>query len=57
MNRVLIVEDGLATQIAMLKLFKVRGWEVLQSRTVAGALSQLEPPPDWIILDLGGPTG
>jgi DNA-binding response OmpR family regulator len=52
-QRVLIVEDDLATLFAMQRLFAHAGWKVAQSRTVTGAMGQLDPPPDWIILDLG----
>src|SRR4051794_32877114 len=51
-SRVLIVEDDLATLYALQALFLHRGWNVSLSRTVAGALAQLVPPFDWIILDL-----
>jgi DNA-binding response OmpR family regulator len=53
MSHVLIVEDDLATQFAMRKLFSLEGWDVSQSRTVAAALPLLDPAPDWIVLDLG----
>lgn len=52
MSRVLIVEDDLATLFAMRTLFGQRGWDVSESRTIAAALAQLDPPPDWIVLDL-----
>ncbi|SIO36689.1 Response regulator receiver domain-containing protein [Singulisphaera sp. GP187] len=32
--------------------FQAFGWEVRLSRTVASALENLDPPPDWILLDL-----
>jgi DNA-binding response OmpR family regulator len=52
-RRILIVEDDMATLYAMRELFASRGWDVATSKTVAGALSLLDPPPAWIILDLG----
>lgn len=52
-QRVLIVEDDLATLFVMRRLFTQRGWKVSQCKTVAATLDQLDPPPDWIILDLG----
>jgi two-component system KDP operon response regulator KdpE len=53
MSRVLIIEDDLATQFALRTFFTREGWGVSHARTIASALPQLEPPPDWIILDLG----
>jgi DNA-binding response OmpR family regulator len=52
-RRLLIVEDDLATLYAMRDMFVSRGWDVSTSKTVAGALARLDPPPGWIILDLG----
>lgn len=51
-GRVLIVEDDLGSLYALRTLFLHHGWDVSLSRTVAGALTSLDPPPDWIILDL-----
>src|SRR5262245_9091474 len=53
MGRVLIIEDDLATLYALGSLFEHDGWEVTQSRTIAGGIAQLQPPPDWIVLDMG----
>lgn len=53
MAQILIVEDDLAHLYALRTLFEREGWQVSESRTLAGALAQLDPPPDWIILDLG----
>lgn len=53
MPRILIVEDDLALLFALRALFERHGCEVSESRTVAGAIVLLDPPPDWIILDLG----
>jgi DNA-binding NarL/FixJ family response regulator len=53
MGRILIVEDHRATLSALRVLFQARGWEVSDSRTAAGAVGLLEPPPAWIVLDLG----
>src|SRR4051794_21693232 len=51
-GRVLIVEDSLAMLYALRAQFEAFGWEVRLSRTVELALGQLDPAPDWIILDL-----
>lgn len=51
-TRILIVEDDMATLYALQTLFVHRGWKVSLSRTVAGALTQLSTPFDWILLDL-----
>ena len=51
-GHVLIVEDSLAMGYALRAQFQAFGWEVALSRTVASALESLDPPPDWIILDL-----
>ena len=56
-SRVLIVEDDMATMFAMTRLFATQGWEVSRSKTVAGALAQLDPSPDWIVLDMGLANG
>jgi DNA-binding response OmpR family regulator len=52
-DRVLIVEDDLATLYALRASFEHRGCVVSLARKVEEAVRQLEPPPDWIILDLG----
>ncbi|AGA24649.1 response regulator transcription factor [Singulisphaera acidiphila] len=52
-DHVLIVEDDLATLYALERLFQSQGWQVSSSRTIENALTQLESPPDWIVLDLG----
>lgn len=52
-RRVLIVEDDLATLFVMRRLFAQRGWNVSQSKSVADSLGLLDPPPSWIVLDLG----
>ncbi|AGA24587.1 response regulator [Singulisphaera acidiphila] len=51
-GHVLIVEDSLAMGYALRAQFQAFGWEVTLSRTVASALENLDPPPDWILLDL-----
>jgi DNA-binding response OmpR family regulator len=56
-NRILIVEDDLATLYALERLFRSQGWSVRASRTVEEALAQLDVPPNWIVLDLELPDG
>jgi DNA-binding response OmpR family regulator len=51
-GRVLIVEDSLSMLYALRAQFEASGWEVTLARTVDLALGQLDPAPDWIILDL-----
>ncbi len=55
--RVLVVEDHQATARAIHVLLSHRGCSVTLSMTVAEALGSLEPPPDWVILDLMLPDG
>lgn len=52
-EHVLIVEDDMAMLFALERLFQSEGWQVSSSRTIEHALTQLESPPDWIVLDLG----
>src|SRR5690349_11564792 len=57
-NRLLIVEDDLATLYALRTLFERRGWRVRGVRTVAEALPAFHATePDWVILDLYLPDG
>lgn len=51
-GRVLIVEDNLAMLYALRAQFAACGWEVSEAKTVVGAMAQLDPVPDWIVLDL-----
>lgn len=50
--RVLIVEDDRVTREALRTLLHNEGWEVAVAATGADALLALEPPPEWLILDL-----
>jgi DNA-binding response OmpR family regulator len=52
-NRLLIVENDLASLFTLRTMFARAGWDVTTSRTLAGALASLLPAPAWIILDLG----
>jgi DNA-binding response OmpR family regulator len=56
-DHVLIVEDNLSMLYALRTQFEAFGWKVTLSRTVDLALGQLDPVPDWIILDLWLPDG
>jgi CheY-like chemotaxis protein len=59
MNRykILIVEDDELSQRAWQTIFGARGWDVAFATTVADALAQLDPAPDFMILDLTLPDG
>ena len=52
-RRVLIIEDELATLYAINHLFLGSGWDVQISKSAKEALSDLDPIPDWVIIDLG----
>jgi DNA-binding response OmpR family regulator len=56
-RRMLIVEDDLDTRRALRGIFKVLGWEVSEARRASEAMSQLDPAPDMMILDLKLPDG
>jgi len=53
----LIVEDDPATQKIWQVIFSRRGWEVAVASTVSEGLALLDPPPDYLILDLKLPDG
>jgi two-component system alkaline phosphatase synthesis response regulator PhoP len=50
--RLLIVEDDDVLREVWRVVFSNRGWEVVVATTVAEGLSLLDPPPDYLILDL-----
>jgi DNA-binding response OmpR family regulator len=50
--RLLIVEDDAALLVIWQIVFARRGWEVAVASTVAEGLASLDPPPDFLILDL-----
>ena len=54
---VLIVEDDLIVASAMRMLFERRGWSVRMAHKLAEARAALDPPPQWIVLDLMLPDG
>jgi DNA-binding response OmpR family regulator len=54
---VLVVEDDIVVASAMRMLFERRGWEVLLAGNLAQAQNRLDPPPQWIVLDLMLPDG
>ncbi len=55
--RLLIVDDDFYTRHALHALFTRRGWLVGLASTVAEGLSNLDPAPRFIILDLNLPDG
>jgi two-component system KDP operon response regulator KdpE len=56
--RVLVVEDDPFTARILRRVLLSRGVsQVVHATTIAEALGLLEPPPDWVILDLHLPDG
>ena len=53
--RLLIVEDDASLREVWEVLFGSRGWDVASASTVAEGLALLDPPPDYLILDIGLP--
>ncbi len=53
--RLLIVEDDASLREVWVVVFGRRGWDVASAATVAEGLALLDPPPDFLILDLGLP--
>ena len=53
--RLLIVEDDASLRGVWEINFGSRGWDVASASTVAEGLALLDPPPDYLILDLGLP--
>jgi len=53
----LIVEDDPAMREVWQVVFSRRGWDVALASTVAEGLALLDPPPDFLILDLRLPDG
>jgi len=51
-HRLLVVEDDEMSQRAWRSIFSRRGWDVTVAGTVAEAMAMLDPPPDFLILDL-----
>ena len=50
--RLLIVEDDPAMREVWQIIFARRGWDVAVAATAAQGLASLDPPPDYLILDL-----
>jgi CheY-like chemotaxis protein len=58
MTRVLVVEDDPFAARMLGRLLASRGLcQVVHATTVAEALELLQPPPDWVILDMQLPDG
>ena len=55
--KLLIVEDDSVMREVWETVFGRRGWEVVAASSVAEGLSSLDPPPDFLILDLRLPDG
>ena len=53
--RLLIVEDDASLREVWEVIFGKRGWDVASASTVAEGLALLDPPPNYLILDLGLP--
>jgi CheY-like chemotaxis protein len=56
-RRILVVDDDSVSRRAMEGIFRRKGWLVTSAATVGEALSQLEPAPDCVLLDLMLPDG
>jgi two-component system response regulator RegA len=48
----LIVDDDWRTLDALKRIFADRGWEVCSAGSMAEGLTQLEPPPRCVLVDL-----
>jgi CheY-like chemotaxis protein len=58
MPHVLLVEDDPFTARMIRRLLVSRGaCQVMHATTVAQALGLLDPPPDWVLLDMNLPDG
>jgi len=58
MSYVLVVDDDPFTARRLVRLLGSRGVrQVRHAPTVAQALGLLDPPPDWVILDMNLPDG
>jgi len=55
--KLLIVEDDVAMRTVWQVVFSQRGWDVTVAVTLAEGLAALDPPPDYLILDLRLPDG
>ncbi|WP_169977810.1 response regulator [Tautonia rosea] len=53
----LIVEDDRSLLEVWKTIFSTRGWHVSSATTLAEGLAHLDPPPDYVILDLELPDG
>jgi DNA-binding response OmpR family regulator len=57
MGRMLIVEDDKTTSNLLRSIFTHKGWQVETAGTVLEGLAALDPPPDFLLLDLILPDG
>ena len=55
--KLLIVEDDHSMRTVWQMVFSQRGWDVTVAATLAEGLARLDPPPDYLILDLKLPDG
>jgi DNA-binding response OmpR family regulator len=55
--KLLIVEDDRSLLEVWKTIFSTRGWVVSTATTLAEGLAQLQPTPDYLILDLELPDG
>ena len=51
-HTLLVVEDDLTTREALSRIFRLKGYQVRTASTVEEGLRLLDPPPDFVILDL-----
>src|SRR2546428_349513 len=56
-QRVVVVEDDGATRDALRSLFRRMGFRVEAAPTIFDGFSLLDPPPDYLVLDLMMPDG
>ncbi len=56
-QRMLLVEDHEETRTLLRRILSLCGWDVAEAATVADGLTQLDPPPDCMVLDLVLPDG
>jgi CheY-like chemotaxis protein len=57
LQKVLIVEDDRSSRRALVRLFRLKGWQVVEASTLAEAFAGLDSLPSCIVLDLMLPDG
>jgi len=56
-HRMLLVEDHPATRTLLRRMLTLCGWEGAEAATLEEGLTQLDSPPDCLLLDLELPDG